>query len=316
MSILHYVPRAVLALAGVGQLSACYSASLDPNATGVYGCDEPSDCADGHMCLSGVCTDDQGPELRIGGPEPLSKFSAAEPVSLSLFVQGNRLNLGEPATAGRDGEGYLEVRVDGERRGNLMTTGDLGLGVSQKLDLGVMTPGGHRVEVLAFHIDGTAFDNPSARATTVFWVDDGLPHVVIARPWPGDRFPLEAKIEMEVVGLNFHFVDPSFAAGDSVDGEGHTHVYAATTYPECLPNCLYSYAPNGSIKPVGEDPTTVVVGSLDPLMLEAGTIPLTASLNYSGHLPIPFKSEEDWHRPELFDELVYDTVVVELVESR
>ncbi|MEE9383288.1 MAG: hypothetical protein V3V08_07730 [Nannocystaceae bacterium] len=293
--------------------SSCYTAELNGSASGVFLCAENSECSEEHVCVLGYCTSNKGPQLRIVGPEPLTRYAVAEPVTLPIVLLGDDLVLDEPRPERVDGHGYLAIRIDDTQVGEPITSGDLHTGVSLELALGQLDPGIHRIEVWAYESDGKRYPNPSATAASAVWVDDGAPHVAILRPLPGSKHRASDPMDVEVVTLNFQFVDPGFSAADFIDGEGHTHVYAGLDYPGCLPGCNFSYAVGGSIKPEGEDPTTTVTGQLEPLDLGPGTLTLTASLNYTGHLAVPFKSADDWSNLALYDGLVNDTIRIELL---
>lgn len=306
----------------VGAATACYSATFDPDAQGVFFCREDADCAQGELCAADRCVSDSGPDIRLTGPEPLSKFTAGEEIDVRVHVVGSDLQLDEPGPTDRDGFGYLQVSIDGEVMGGPILSGDLASGVDQDVVLPPSTPAGlHRIEVQAHRLDGTPFANPSSFTTGVFWVDDGTPRVGIARPWPGDRLAVGDNLVAEVVALNFQFIQPDFGQGPVVEGEGHTHVYVNADFPTCLPDCLFNYAVGGSIKPPGSDPATTVEGTLDmPMSLmgldDPGPISLTASLNFSEHFPIPATSTDgpEWDDGTIYGQFVYDTIEIELVE--
>lgn len=318
--------RPTFALLGLvlGSTAGCYTAVFDGSADGVFFCSTDDDCSPGQLCAVDRCVSDSGPDIRLTGPEPLSKFAAGEDFTLSVFVVGSDLDLDEPGPSHREGAGYLQVRIDGDDMGGPVLSGDISSGVTRELTLGPSTnttPGLHRIEVQAFRLDGTPYANPSAFTTGLFWVDDGEAHVGIADPWPGTPVSATENLDVEIVSLNFQFIQPDFGEGPIIDGEGHTHVYVDADFPTCLPGCLFNYAVGGSLKPPGSEPATTVSGPIDlPASLmgneDPRTLPLTASLNYSEHYPVPATSTDgpEWDDASIYGQFAFDTIELQLVE--
>lgn len=308
--------------------AGCYSADFDPNIDGVFACQADADCSDGQTCMIGVCRSDEGPRLWIMGPEEDSTFTDDQPmVSFQLSVRGEALELDEPGSTHVEGKGYLVVEVDGTELASPVASGNLAGGVGPLIELDDPAPGLHRLRVRAMRLDGKPYLNPSATATTVFWIDDDLPHIGIRSPWPGDPHPAGVDLPVEVHCLNCAFIKPDLAGGEMIVDpipEGHTHVFfdrreavpGTLDLPACLPECNFDYAQNGSIKPTTDGYTSVVSAPVGQVPTDEGPLRLTSTLNFTSHTPYPFDNVDPtlWDQaPELREQLVWDSVQIEIV---
>ena len=217
---------ALLALAApLSVLAGCYAADFDDEADGVFACTEDADCRDGFVCLNALCLDDRGPALTVLGPESLSAFDAGTD-TVEISFRGSDLTLSNNFETAVDGEGYLEIYLDGQPvrskdAGTAITEGDLAGGISVgALDIPDPSEVNHRVEIRAFRGDGTRYDNPSATGRQVFFVrSDALimaasrPMMAVTRPWPGDRIKVGAPITVEIAAVDFTWADPTGEAG-------------------------------------------------------------------------------------------------------
>jgi len=310
----------------LGALGGCYGAQFDELASGVFVCEADDECAGGFTCLRGFCISDEGPVVEIDGPEEGSVFDVDAAVVFPLALGGSGLDLDEPNGTHEAGRGYLRIEVDGEELPAPLISGSLDGSVTETLDLGMLSGGFHRLRVQAIGLDNEPYQNPSATADVGIWVNDGLPHVGIRTPYPGDTFTAGDPLDVAVVSLNCTFIDPDLAASDRVDDpvpEGHTHVYfdrregvsGTLDYPSCLPECNFDYASGGSIKPPNASGQTRVEGVVLQVPTKAGQLAISASFNYTGHFPYPSDNlnPETWAAtPELMDQLVNDRVEINL----
>lgn len=320
--------KTIVGLLALGALAGCYTAEFAEDVDGVFACVSTDDCASGLSCVRGVCVSDAGPVVEIAGPEENTVFDVSASVVFPINIAGSDLALAEPNGTHEAGRGYLRVLVDGEALPSPIIDGSLDGSVSELVDLGILEGGFHRIRVQAFGLDNERYENPSATAEVGFWVDDGLPHIGVRSPWPGDTYTVGEPMDVEVVCHNCTFIDPELAASDRVDEpfpEGHSHVFfdrregvsGMLDYPACLPACNFDYATNGSIKPSGEAGQNRVQGVVLQVPTKPGALQVTASLNYTGHFPFPSDSLDPavWTAdPELMQQLVFDSISVELQE--
>ena len=318
--------RTLIAFIALSATVGCYSAEFDAAAGSVFTCEASEDCDTNSSCLRGICTNDEGPSVNIVGPEENSVFAAGDAVVFPLTLSGTDLKLNEPNGQSVAGQGYLLVEVDGVTLPSRIISGQLSGTVSEQLNLGILDGGYHRLRVSAVGLDNEPYANPSAVADVGLWVNDGLPHVGIRSPWPGDTYATGEPLDVSVVCLNCTFIDPDLAAADRVDEptpEGHTHIFfdrregvgGTLDYPACLPDCNFSYANNGSIKPKNKTNQRSVEGVVEQVPEKAGALRVTASLNYTGHFPYPSDSLDPavWSSmPELLDQLVFEAISINL----
>src|SRR5690606_7198207 len=95
----------------------------------------------------------------------------------------------------------------------------------------------HRMSLQALRPDGRPFPNPEANFRSVFWLDDGAPHVAITDPWPGARLPPgPTALRPTVQTLNFTL---AHAGGQKQAGVGHAHLHYDDVFPTCTddPTC-------------------------------------------------------------------------------
>lgn len=318
------------ALLSLGCLMAasCYDAPFDDAADGVFACSVDDDCAEGFRCVNLVCLNDDGPSIRIAGPEEDSLFSADQAVALPLTLEATELELDEPGGDHVPGEGYLTIELDGESVDAPIVAGNIAAGLTQSLDLGLLPAGLHIIRVRSFKLDGEPYGNLSSATDVGIWVDDGSAAVGVRRPLAGSEHPAGMPLEVEVRCLRCAFIDPDLASGLLVEDpvpEGHSHVYfdrqddtdEVLDYPSCLPDCNFSYASGGSLKPTGERAASSVAGEVSGLPTDAGPLEITASLNYTGHSPVPAPdvTPQTWQdAPELYDQLVNDSITIMLVD--
>lgn len=321
----------VPALAGLvlSGLTACYSAEFDPNADEVFVCSLDEECNAGSTCEAGLCVVNEGPELEITGPEPL--VALAEGAStFDLTIRGSSLTLVEPGGEPVEGEGYIEVNIDGLNvldavEQTQISDGNLATGiVVTGIELPDLTTTIHRVSAQAFRADGTPYLNQNATARQVFFrnkpdplfTDEGglLPQIAVLEPWPGEEIPATEEVTVSVGAINWTWDTP--AAGGVVKDpadpdtvkEGHTHIYFnldeasvaqdELPYPECLPTCNLNYATTFNPDSAGTDNSKILSGPV-PLAEEFATKPslnIRVGLQWNDHVPWPAPSnnEDEW----------------------
>ncbi len=310
--------RASLALgfcATLASLTGCYSAQIDRELDGVYACENDDDCADVFACINKVCVDTRGPQLSIIGPEEFVKLQT--PVTdqkITVIVGGSDLKLTEPGGANVEGEGHVEVQLD-EQTIELLTVGSLA-GSPSAMPVAVPEqPGIHRITAFARQNDGTRYENPGASQTTVFWVNDGMPHVGIRRPVPNDVYVPDPEtgqvsVPMDLVTINFDILNPSTVPGEDLDkeGQGHLHVIFNRGVPDCIPSTDCNDVYVAAVFPIGDETVQRISPSPNPLPLPPsppGMYQVAVVLEYSSHTPYP---------SDLADEVVFDAIDVQIVE--
>ena len=308
--------RTLLVTAALGGVTGCYAAQFDPELDGVYACESDDDCSTTFACINRVCVDTRGPEVHVIGPEEFEKFSPPmNGESINIILNGTDLTLVEPGGANVDGEGHVEILLDGQEIGTL-TVGSLA--GSPSLD-GIALPSGlgvHRITAIARRNDGTRYENPAASETIVFWIDDGqTPQVAIRRPVPEvvlspDPETGQAAVDMDLVTLNFDVLNPSFLDMGEFDkpNQGHVHVIFNRGVPDCIPNtdCNDKYV--SAVFPPGEDRVKRISPNPNPLPLPPsppGTYQLAIVAEWSDHEPYP---SDD------VTEVVYDAVDIIIAE--
>lgn len=220
--------------------NGCLQDEVDAADPGVFSCESASDCGDEEFCVLGRCELEAPPSIEIRDPEQFEIIASQEGVGstmlLSVVIGGTGLELVDPgAGMGRSGEGYVEVMLDGLVVGEL-TAGSLAGNVLLAVPDFQATPGAHRIVARAYRSDGTAYDNASAEAVSLVWVDDGQPQVGIVRPIPGTVFDVEeTEIDVEVATLNFSIVP---AAATRPEAHGHAHIHYDDVFPSCVDDPL------------------------------------------------------------------------------
>lgn len=236
-----------ISVAMLVSLASCYTAEIRSDIADVYACDGDSDCAVGNLCIDAVCTEpdeeDAGPSIRIASPAPLEIFRVGEALEVPLTIAGSNLIL----TAGENTDqavGFLELTLDGEPIATV-ADGDLAEGISLPALPLPTTAGLHHLRLEARGLDGEVFDNPESETHVAFWVDDGEEHVGMLEPIPGARVAVgdDQFITVEVVSLNFTFVNPGFIspADEEIEQQGYLHFYVDADVPNCLPGCNFDY---------------------------------------------------------------------------
>jgi hypothetical protein len=234
MSFMSFINLLVLSCVS---LAGCLTNAPDPTLGGVYACSEDIDCPEGLFCLTKVCEVGELPVVQILNPEREEKYPFGNANSDILSVSGENLIL-RSLSASKDavlGEGHLVVMVDGVEVATL-DEGDLSAGVLAPIQI-PDAPGVHRISVQVRFNDGTNYDNETAQARRIVWVDDGREHVALRKPWPGDVYGLESQvIEAEVVTLGIKIGPP-----ETMDE--HVHVYYDASFPGCFlePICEVGY---------------------------------------------------------------------------
>jgi len=310
-----FAPLTGLALVSLFS-AGCFSTDLDPNLGGVFVCEssDADSCPSTLICVNQRCETAQAvPTLSVLGPEDNEILETtaldvpvgppADPFELTIRIQGT-LDL-VSANSGSDhefGEGHVAVFVDGEEQ-LIVDNGSISAAASIDIEV-ENTPGAHRIALQARRNDGTAYDNPEARATRLFWLESELtsgqrPFVAIKTPWPGDDFPLEqTTIDIEVATLNF---DLEGTGSGEKEGSGHAHIY----YDVELPECVRDTSCDGSYLGVASDsPTTTILAPAS----QALNTTITAVLRHVGHAPygIPFECDPRVDMPPcvpVFDEI-------------
>lgn len=235
-------------------LLACDPVELDPSLSGVFPCETAVECPPMQACVMATCWREAPPRVEIVSPEPEVAYPLEGQAFMEIVVKidGANLELVEPRTDPDHafGKGNVVVLVDGEEQA-VLTSGDLERGVTLQLLLEAV-PGPHRIRALARNSEGKRYDNPEAEARRLFWIDDGVPRVALARPFPGDVFPLDAtEIAVSVSTINFTLDRPGGRGVDPYARIGHAHVYYDERFPECAfdPVCdgdqLGMVAPSG-----------------------------------------------------------------------
>lgn len=285
MSLRNAFATAVLGLCVV----ACYDGSLDASLDQVYFCEDDRDCALGSQCIDNACEfpiENLEPTVQIVSPNPLEVFAMGESTTVPLVIAGARLNLTSQADDDPNA-GYIEVLVDGAVV-ETVTSGDLEEGIS--IDSLVMPsdPGLHHINLVAYRIDGERFESTKAATSTGFWVDDGTEQIGILNPAPGSRIPLGegANLQIEIVGLNFTFVNPGFISSDEVDmpGLGYANLYLDAAVPGCLPEC--NFEQQNTIIPAGLSRVNRIVAEQGVILPdELGTVQVQIVAQTLTHAP-------------------------------
>jgi hypothetical protein len=244
------VPRIFFtALLTVG---GCLESRVDEAEPGTFACEDGSECELGQSCILGVCEAAEPPRVEIRFPEAFDSIAmpgeSNGPLPMSISVGGQNLELDEPHGGAENeaGIGYVELFVDGERVA-LLTKGNLVAGVVTDVMLDD-APGAHRITAVARTLSGERYDNAESVGTRLVWVDDGMPHVAIVSPWPGQELGLEqTQVDVEIAAINFEFIAMQ---AEAQGNQGHAHIHYDDSFPSCAddPACDCCYvaiaAPN------------------------------------------------------------------------
>lgn len=231
--------------------AGCLTNEPDPNQGGIYACVDDEDCPGEQSCLQGTCETIPLPAIQILNPEDEKPFTMGDGTGSHpeiLSVSGTDLILRPLAESSEavPGEGHLVVFVD-EVEVATIDSGDISAGVQTEIQI-PDTAGVHRIRVVARLNDGTNYDNDTADARNLVWVDDGRQHVALRTPWPGQVFSLESQlVDAEVATFGgIQIGTPSETTRQ------HVHVYYGDEFPECLdePVCEAGYT---GVVPSNED---------------------------------------------------------------
>jgi hypothetical protein len=254
------------------------------NEVPVHTCVVQEDCPASLSCLQGICEASTLPNVELLSPEDGMVYAWMDDGTVHteiLNIAATDLILRPKAESSERvlGEGYLVVFVD-EIEVATIDSGDLGGGVQIEITF-EDSPGVHRLRVQARLNDGTDYDNLEGSARTLIWVDDGLEHVALRRPWPGDAFSLEQQlVEIEVAVMD----GSAITLAPPGSGEQHVKIYEdAEPFELCVtdPMCLYPYI---AIVPSSDD-------EFGPALLhesDAGTASLTAVVMNDDHTPYTY----------------------------
>lgn len=281
----------------------CYTIDFDEALSDVYYCLDSSECGDSQACWQFRCVDDRGPQVEITGPEPLQNLAFG---STTITANYNITDFTiSDSNESVEGQGKVEVSIDGTDLSAISV-----IAGGAELDISSLTPGAYRLRARAVRGDETPYENPSASAYTVFYVEDQdptRPQIAIVWPTPNHVHILGEPLDVVVAARNFTFdetgtdcriddgCDP-WANPDApecmftcdLDPNGHTHVYLLDNYPECLtasPSCNGDYAL--SLRTAESTATQAVATIPEDRFTEAGTFTFTAALQYNDHLPYP-----------------------------
>ncbi|PRQ02395.1 hypothetical protein ENSA5_23220 [Enhygromyxa salina] len=257
-------------------IAGCLTNVPDPALGSTYACVDDSDCPGTQTCLQQVCEAVELPVVKIVNPEdekPYTYTDGAAPHAEVLNLAATNLVLRELSESSEAvaGEGHLVVFVD-EIEVALIDSGDLSGGVQVPIEIPDV-PGVHRIRVQARLNDGTDYDNETARARNLVWVDDKRIHVALRSPWPGESFSLESQpVQATVAVLG------DVSIGPPSTGLEHVHVHYGDSFPACLddPLCVVGYV---GIVPSNDD-------EFGPVFLPksaAGMVTLTALIKNSDH---------------------------------
>lgn len=293
----------------VTQLGACYQAELDPEALGVYVCEQDSDCALGSACIDGVCDDPDRSDdiaLVVQSPAPLDVFPLGSTGAVPLTIGGRGVVL----TAALDDApeaGYIEISLDGALV-DTITEGDLEAGIELDSVAFPREPGLHHIRLEARSADGEPLGRDGVSTSTAFWMDDGQEHVGILDPAPGTRLELtnDTQLAVEVASLNFTFANPGFSAPEDLQAErlGYVSLFLNTDIPSCLPDCNFDY--QTTIVPAGLSRVNrIKVEQVLDLPEEIGTTQVQIVAQTMANAP--------YHREAGAGELVYHMVPVQSV---
>lgn len=275
MRTIHSTLLALCSLA----LSSCLTNVPDPELGGVYACEVQEDCPGSLSCLQKVCEAIELPHIEVLNPEegkPYAFGMGAAPHQefLSISATNFRLRPRAESSEAVPGEGHLVVFIDQEEVA-VVDSGDLSGGVQMPIEIPDV-PGVHRITVQARLNDGTNYDNETATARRIIWVNDGNKHVALSLPWPGDSFPLDEQLINAEVAL----FDPTktISIGPPMTGKQHVHVFYDEQFPDCIedPMCFVSY--EGIVPSDDNDFGPVLLPSAG-----AGPVKLTAVIMISDH---------------------------------
>lgn len=271
----------------------------------VHTCEVQEDCPASTFCLQQVCETTPLPSVHINNPEdeipyPWKNDGTAHTVMLDIVASNLTLRPLAESSERVVGEGHLVVFVD-EVEVATIESGDVQGGVQMEITV-EDTPGAHRLRVQARLNDGSDYDNEDGSARNIMWVDDGLQHVALREPWPGDEFSLEAQTfnaEIAVLG-------DEIAIGPPTSGLQHVNVYVDADEPfeDCIvePTCFFDYE---GIVPADDDP----FGPVYMPESAAGPATLTVVVMNSDHTLYTYMDEMGMERS------VYSSIQIERTDE-
>jgi hypothetical protein len=292
---------ASVATLAMGITVGCYKIDFDETLSDVYYCVSDSECGDSQACFQFRCVDDSGPRVSVTGPEPLQNVAfGTATLTANYDIENFTIN---DANAVVEGEGKVLVSIAGT---DITTTAVIG---AAELDISALEPGAHRLFVQAVYGDGTPYENPSATAYTVFYLEDvnpQRPQMAIVSPPPDHVHILGEPLEVTVAVRNFTLQDAGTdcridAACDPFGPDaaaclpecpvvpgGHPHVYMLDDFPACLsasPTCNFDYVLSmRTAESSGGVSTSTIPAAI---FTEAGSFTFSASLQYNDHEPYP-----------------------------
>jgi hypothetical protein len=263
-------------------LSGCLTNVPDPELGGVYACAVQEDCPETLSCLQQVCEAIELPQVNVFNPEDGKKYPFVEGGTVTEIISVSATNLVirglSESAEGVPGEGHIVIFID-EVEAGVIDSGNLSSGVQMEIEI-PNTPGVHRIRAQARLNNGIDYDNETAAARRLVWVDNGRKHIALRKPWPGDEFTVEdLLIDAEVALL-----DPmdQIVIGPPNTGNFHVHVFYDESFPACVTDNACQARYNG-IVPNDETDDTNQFG---PVLLPAsgaGEVELTAQVMDSEH---------------------------------
>lgn len=200
-------------------------------------CDDDMPCAEeGEICLNELCYDGKAPTITIDSPVdqqqlPWDAANATQPVTVTVKGSGLTLVAAADNPEPVNGEGQVVLTLDNFEVA-VIESGDLKAGIPIEVETDALA-GAHRLRAFARLSNETPYDNPEASFGSLFWFDDGLPHVAFNSPIPGEKFPIGAQqIEVSVGVINFS-LSPA-AAGEPLPGRtGIVLMHEDQNFPAC-----------------------------------------------------------------------------------
>lgn len=199
-------------------------------------CDHDNPCADeGEICLNEFCYDGKAPTITIESPIdqqqlPWDAASMTQPVTVTVKGSGLTLVAAADNPEAVNGEGQVVLTLDNFEVA-VIESGDLKAGIPIEVETDALA-GAHRLRAFARLSDETPYDNPEASYNSLFWFDDGLPHVAFNSPLPGEKYTTGAQtIEVTIGTINFELAP---ASGSPDPGrKGHAHIFVDQQFPAC-----------------------------------------------------------------------------------
>lgn len=279
-------PWVLAALAHAG----CFTSELDPDALEAFACEVDDDCPGSQICNVDVCTlEERIPRVFVTAPEPNQIFEHSSFSSENTFVVRFRSNLLAHGDASIGGSVLVTLDNAVQIVDGVELEGDVALPFVIS-----PTPGAHYLALESLDTHGTPFRNPEASFRTLFWLDDGNPHVAVFDPWPGAEIPADALSFVATV----HALDFKLQASGGVvaEDQGHAHIHIGGAFPDCVedPVCDSSYVARldrASSPPGGIARLSAATGETRTLAPAVpGPTTLTAILRNNDHTPyyMPF----------------------------